>query len=395
MDISIQGHHISMIFEMSFRRTNTVFKLITVFALWGMLGFILSYLLIGKAQAASFDCELAQSASEKLICSSPELSKLDEELARQYKSRLTTANNPIALKSEQRRWLKQLREQCQDTQCYIQAYNERMSLWQTPPTNELASNTIAETNSHQAEKPDYKALRFKFCESNQSITCKQTGHGNTICEAYLKHLNSISEDWPHAACKVWVNPTRGDIHLPQWQSLDIESNLALVYQLVSFERVGSPTFAKWQADYVSKLKSGKIYPSLKQLEVALKKGEPAKTLVRYEEGNSEITGCDKNDFPIGYPIGYGNRTNSEIFILDQHKNIVKPVHYNGVEMLFYKSRPFFIRQSMMKTTDSINWHVYIRQPDTSYDTNYIPLTCEIINTKYGIKEAKLAFNRFA
>jgi uncharacterized protein len=377
-----------MFFELNIDRTNVVLKPTSAFLLLVMLSLIIGVMSIGTAQAASFDCKLAQSTSEKLICNNAELSKLDEELAAQYKHRLKAVANPAELKNEQRGWLKKLRAQCQDAQCYIKAYNERMSLWQTPPSNEWASNPSAETNSNHAEKPDYKALRFKFCESNQSITCKQTGHGNTICEAYLKHLNSISEDWPHAACKVWVNPTRGDIHLPQWQSLDIESNLALVYRLVSFERVGSPTFAKWQVDYVSKLKSGKIYPSLKQLEVALKKGEPAKTLVRYEEGNSEITGCDKNDFPIGYPIGYGNRTNSEIFILDQHKNIVKPVHYNGVEMLFYKSRPFFVRQSMSKTTTYINWHVYIRQPDTSYDTNYIPLTCEIINTKYGIKEAK-------
>lgn len=377
-----------MFFELIIERTNVFLKSISAFLLLVMLSPIIGVMSIVAAQAASFDCALAQSASEKLICSSPELSKLDEELARQYKSRLTTANNPAELKSEQRRWLKKLRAQCQDAQCYIKAYNERMSLWQTPPSNELASNAIAETNSHQAEKPDYKALRFKFCENNQSITCKQTGHGNTICEAYLKHLNSISEDWPHAACKVWVNPTRGDIHLPQWQSLDIESNLALVYQLVSFERVGSPIFAKWQADYVSKLKSGKIYPSLKQLEVALKKGEPAKTLVRYEEGNSVMTGCDKNDFPIGHPIEYGNGTNSKMFILDQHKNIVKKVHYSSTELLLYKGRPFFVGQSMSKRVSYLNWHVTIRQPDTRYDTSYIPLTCEIINTKYGIKEAK-------
>jgi uncharacterized protein len=213
-----------MFFELNIERTNVVLKPISAFLLLVMLSLIIGVMSIGTAQAASFDCALAQSASEKLICRNPELSKLDEELARQYKSRLTTANNPAELKSEQRRWLKQLRAQCQDAQCYIKAYNDRMSLWQTAPSNELASNTISETNSHQAEKPDYKALRFKFCESNNSITCKQTGHGNTICEAYLKHLNSISEDWPHAACKVWVNPTRGDIHLPQWQSLDIESN---------------------------------------------------------------------------------------------------------------------------------------------------------------------------
>ncbi len=377
-----------MFFEFSLRRISVVVKSTTPFFLLAILSLVFGAAPVSDAQAASFDCKLVQSTSEKLICNNAELSKLDEELATQYKHRLKMVANPAELKSEQRRWLKQLRAQCQDAQCYIKAYNERMSLWQTPPSNELASNTISETNSHQAEKPDYKALRFKFCESNQSITCKQTGRGNTICEAYLKHLNSISEDWPYAACKVWVNPTRGDIRLPQWQSLDIESNLALVYQLVSFERVGSPIFTKWQVDYVSKLKSGKIYPSLKQLEVAFKKGEPAKTLVRYEEGNSEITGCDKNDYPIGYPIGYGNGTNSHTFILDQDKNIVKQVHYSNTELLLYKSRPFFVGQTMMKTSTYINWHIYIRQPDTNYDTNYIPLTCEIINTKYGIKEAK-------
>ena len=101
-----------------------------------------------------------------------------------------------------------------------------------------------------------------------------------------------------------------------------------------------------------------------------------------------MTGCDKNESPIGHPIEYGNRTNSQIFILDENKNIVKKVHYNGAELLLYKDRPFFVGQSMSKKASYLNWRVTIRQPDNRYDTSYIPLTCEIINTKYGIKEAK-------
>jgi uncharacterized protein len=373
-----------MFFELNIERTNVVLKSISAFLLLVMLSVIIGVMLIGAAQAASFDCKLAQSTSEKLICNNSELSKLDEELAAQYKHRLKAVANPAELKNEQRRWLKQLRAQCQDALCYIKTYNERMSLWQTPPTNELASNPIAETNSNQANKPDYKDLRFQFCKSSSAISCEETGHGYTVCESYLKHLNSLPKDWPHGACKAWVNPALGDISLPQWQSLDVESNLALVYQLVSFEKAEFINFAKWQADYVSKLKSGKIYPSLKQLEVSLTKGEPLQTLVRYQEGDSEMTGCDKNDMPILS----GGGTNSEIFILDERKQPVKEVNFAYEEMLLYKKQPFFIAQRMMKTSTYINWHVGIRQPLTSIVKNYIPAICELTNTKYGIKEAK-------
>lgn len=373
-----------MFFELNIERTNVVLKPISAFLLLVMLSLIIGVMSIGAAQAASFDCVLAQSTSEKLICSNPDLSKLDEELAKQYKLRLKAVSSSAELKSEQRRWLKQLRAQCQDALCYIKAYNERMSSWQTPPSNELASNPIAETNSNQANKPDYKDLRFQFCKSSSAISCEETGHGYTVCEAYLKHLNSLPEDWPHGACKAWVNPAIGDISLPKWQSLDVESNLELVYQLVSFEKAEFVTFAKWQADYVNKLKSGKIYPSLKQMEVSLTKNEPPQTLVRYQEGDSVMTGCDKNHMPTSS----GGSTNSKVFILNELKQPIKQVLFAHEEMLLYKSQPFFIMQVLSRKLSSISWYVGIRQPLTGFDKNYIPLTCELTNIKYGIKEAK-------
>lgn len=373
-----------MFIELSIERINVVLKPTSAFLLLVMVTLIIGVISIGAAQAASFDCKLAQSASEKIICSNVELSKLDEELATQYKHRLKAVSNPAELKSEQRRWLKQLRTQCQDAQCYIKAYNERMSSWQTPQSNELASNPIAESNSNQANKPDYKDLRFQFCKSSSAISCEETGHGYTVCEAYLKHLNSLPEDWAHGACKAWVNPALGDISLPKWQSLDVESNLALVYQLVSFEKAEFITFTKWQADYVSKLKGGKIYPSLKLLKVSLTKDEPQQTLVRYQEGDSVMSGCDKNDMPTGS----GGSTNSMIFILNEQKKPVEQVQFAHEEMLLYKNQPFFIMQVLSRRVSYINWYTGIRLPLTDIAKNYIPLTCELINTKYGIKETK-------
>ncbi len=373
-----------MFFELNIDRTNVVLKPTSEFLSLVILSLSIGVMPIDAAKAASFDCQLAQSVSEKLICSNPELSKLDEELAKQYKHRLKAVPNPAELKSEQRRWLKQLRVQCQDAQCYSKAYNERMSLWQTAPSNELASNPVAETTSKQVNKPDYKDLRFQFCKSSSAISCEETGHGYTVCEAYLKHLNSLPKDWPHGACKAWVNPALGDISFPQWQSLDVESNLALIYQLVSFEKAEFISFAQWQAGYVSKLKGGKIYPSLKQLEVSLTKDEPQQTLVRYQEGDSEMTGCDKNHMPTSN----GGNTNSMVFIMDELKKPIKQVPFAHEEMLLYKRQPFFIMQVLTRKTSSLSWYVGIRQPLIDIDKNYIPLTCELINTAYGIKEAK-------
>ncbi len=41
-----------------------------------------------QAQAASFDCGKAKTRVEKLICANAELSKLDEQLSREYKAAL-------------------------------------------------------------------------------------------------------------------------------------------------------------------------------------------------------------------------------------------------------------------------------------------------------------------
>ena len=43
---------------------------------------------IATVSAASFDCAKASSKTEKAICTDPELSKLDEDLASSYKEML-------------------------------------------------------------------------------------------------------------------------------------------------------------------------------------------------------------------------------------------------------------------------------------------------------------------
>jgi uncharacterized protein len=75
----------------------------------------------------SFDCRQARVPVERLICASPELSGLDEMLARSY----TVAVGALGmaggcLRSDQSRWLRAVRNACQDDACLRRAYQLRL-----------------------------------------------------------------------------------------------------------------------------------------------------------------------------------------------------------------------------------------------------------------------------
>jgi uncharacterized protein YecT (DUF1311 family) len=60
---------------------------------------------VADARAASFDCDRAATAVEKMICAQSDLSKADEELARSFASALATTLRPATLRLDQSGWL--------------------------------------------------------------------------------------------------------------------------------------------------------------------------------------------------------------------------------------------------------------------------------------------------
>jgi len=90
---------------------------------------ILGSLFLGTiAQAASFDCGKASSKIEKLICGSPKLSALDDDLDKTYKAVQSNYSREEVqrLITEQRQWLKGTRNACGDEACLAQAYSSRI-----------------------------------------------------------------------------------------------------------------------------------------------------------------------------------------------------------------------------------------------------------------------------
>jgi uncharacterized protein len=156
-------------------------------------------LMMGAAQAASFDCAKAQSKVEHLICDNPEISKLDEEIGKAYPQALErSADKPKATK-EQRRWLKEVRNGCADVGCLKAAYQARIE-------------ELTDTQEHAEASSQLKLLK---------------GKGVEVCEIYKKNLDALGRS--DLSCERNVSPEYEQIiKKPEWKSLDIWENRNLM-----------------------------------------------------------------------------------------------------------------------------------------------------------------------
>ena len=76
--------------------------------------------------ATSFNCSRATATAEILICGDPQLSAMDDDLARLYRSAKTESTDAAAFKKETNEEWKR-RQKCQDHDCLIQWYKHRSS----------------------------------------------------------------------------------------------------------------------------------------------------------------------------------------------------------------------------------------------------------------------------
>ena len=77
--------------------------------------------------APSFDCAKVSTGSERLICSSKELSEADVKLAVAYKAASNVSADKESLRSAQNAWRKNERDACSDIQCMLGTYQSRLA----------------------------------------------------------------------------------------------------------------------------------------------------------------------------------------------------------------------------------------------------------------------------
>jgi len=103
--------------------------------------FLLNFSL--QSHSASFDCAKAKSFIEKEICSNQELGSLDEKLAESYKNAISSRSNASDITNEQRKWLREVRNICTDTNCLIKSYQSRIKEIQETPLSQVPPKTAS------------------------------------------------------------------------------------------------------------------------------------------------------------------------------------------------------------------------------------------------------------
>ncbi|HEX7952645.1 MAG TPA: lysozyme inhibitor LprI family protein [Burkholderiales bacterium] len=76
---------------------------------------------------AALDCSRAKSNAEKLLCSNPRLAQADERLAFAFRAAVRRGADPEQLMESQRAWVRDARDVCNDAECMLRAYEERIS----------------------------------------------------------------------------------------------------------------------------------------------------------------------------------------------------------------------------------------------------------------------------
>lgn len=122
------------------------------------------------AQAASFDCAKASTPIEKTICADGQLSELDSQLMQVYKKSLTESVSADAIKAEQRLWLKEVRNSCQDVACLKSAYSNRISVLTASPIPNAAESDKAATPDNQ--HPEQQTSQTNNAEPTAAPTAK-------------------------------------------------------------------------------------------------------------------------------------------------------------------------------------------------------------------------------
>jgi uncharacterized protein YecT (DUF1311 family) len=74
----------------------------------------------------SFDCAKARTMVEKLVCANPRLARLDTRMAVSYSTLRARPEDGRALLAEQRAWLREERDKCENPECLVSRYQGRV-----------------------------------------------------------------------------------------------------------------------------------------------------------------------------------------------------------------------------------------------------------------------------
>lgn len=174
------------------------------------------------------------------------------------------------------------------------------------------------------------------------------GMGYTACEAFLRNLNAFPPEEPAMICEQKIHPSHPEFSLPDWEEMDVQNNLQLIYEIESklwiFTPIGKTPepLEEWRNKYQERLKSGKAKPRLRKF-VADLNGNGIETLISYEPLADECRASLKR---IQYVDGL-NGPGGYVFVLRTTSNKLEVLGGVAAQLradvwLYRNKHPYFL-----------------------------------------------------
>lgn len=129
-------------------------------SLWALLSFLAVLSVTNPLYSARFDCNLASTNVEKLICADSTLSELDDKMDSAYEAALVSTADRNALLIEHREWIVFVLDKCEDASCLKKVYAERIVKLIPQALNREGSGTGGKDFAHEDPSKDgQKALK--------------------------------------------------------------------------------------------------------------------------------------------------------------------------------------------------------------------------------------------
>jgi uncharacterized protein YecT (DUF1311 family) len=157
----------------------------------------------GTALGASFDCAKASFAAEKLVCENPDISQLDDRLARAYRSRLSEARDRGEARRDQARWLSAVRNRCQTVACVRSAYAERLA--------EVESGAVSDKHCPLVETDLIGSWQRRSGAGFFEEMAFSRDGARRIFDSWLHHRPEIAGgSWKFERCTIYVRHSTED-----------------------------------------------------------------------------------------------------------------------------------------------------------------------------------------
>ena len=228
--------------------------------------FIVLLGVINFSTAQAFDCTKAKTKTEKSVCASKELLKLDETLNKTYSEKLARLNVQTDLKnykSAQRSWIKSNEDTCQGAEsCLIQRYNERIKL-----LSEYKTQAAVEEKIEGSKEVSYKVISIDDQKHyDKKIEYPEFSGSSTSAVSYLNEWVK-SEIKEGTQCE---SPGADPEQVKNYQMyytikvLKVTSSVAALSESSS-TMCGSPNIVDSESSVLLDLKNQKKYDHWKEL----------------------------------------------------------------------------------------------------------------------------------